>query len=91
MAQQRQALDSMKLEADAFEKGAKGYRDAITSIIKLHYETKKREVLSGLDKEIVAQISALKGEPAWMTEYRLKAGETLVVLGAAAVVGTPVS
>ena len=29
----------------------------------------------GLDKEIVAQISQLKGEPAWMTEYRLKAYE----------------
>ena len=59
-AQQRQALDSMKLEADAFEKGAKGYRDAITSIIKLHYETKKREVLSGLDKEIVVEKGELR-------------------------------
>jgi Fe-S cluster assembly protein SufB len=27
----------------------------------------------GLDKEIVAQISELKGEPAWMRDYRLKA------------------
>ena len=27
----------------------------------------------GLDREIVAQISELKGEPAWMRDYRLKA------------------
>src|SRR6059036_269871 len=29
----------------------------------------------GLDREIVAQISALKGEPPWMRDYRLKAFE----------------
>ena len=29
----------------------------------------------GLDREIVAQISDLKGEPAWMRDYRLKALE----------------
>lgn len=29
----------------------------------------------GLDKDIVAQISDMKGEPAWMREYRLKALE----------------
>jgi len=29
----------------------------------------------GLDRDIVAQISDLKGEPAWMREYRLKALE----------------
>ena len=27
----------------------------------------------GLDKEIVKQISEMKGEPAWMLEFRLKA------------------
>ncbi|HLE03689.1 MAG TPA: Fe-S cluster assembly protein SufB, partial [Anaerolineales bacterium] len=26
----------------------------------------------GLDAEVVRQISAMKGEPAWMTEFRLK-------------------
>jgi Fe-S cluster assembly protein SufB len=30
----------------------------------------------GLDREIVAQISELKGEPTWMLDYRLKALET---------------
>ena len=29
----------------------------------------------GLDREIVAQISDMKGEPAWMRDYRLKALE----------------
>src|SRR6059036_2088744 len=29
----------------------------------------------GLDREIVAQISEMKGEPAWMRDYRLKAFE----------------
>ena len=27
----------------------------------------------GLDREIVAQISDMKGEPSWMRDYRLKA------------------
>ena len=41
-----------------------GFHDAEQSVFKSR---------KGLDKEIVAQISALKNEPAWMTEYRLKA------------------
>jgi Fe-S cluster assembly protein SufB len=32
----------------------------------------------GLDAEIVAEISHIKGEPAWMTEFRLKAYETFM-------------
>ena len=35
-----------------------------------HYVFKARK---GLDEEIVRQISAIKGEPEWMLEYRLKA------------------
>lgn len=35
-----------------------------------HYAFKSQK---GLNAEIVAQISAMKSEPAWMTEYRLKA------------------
>ncbi len=35
-----------------------------------HYVFKARK---GLDEEVVRQISALKGEPAWMLEFRLKA------------------
>ncbi len=35
-----------------------------------HYVFKARK---GLDEEVVRQISAIKGEPPWMLEYRLKA------------------
>ena len=41
-----------------------GFHDAEQSVFKSR---------KGLDKEIVAQISALKNEPEWMTQYRLKA------------------
>ncbi len=58
--QQRAALDSLRGEADAYEKGARDYRDAITSIIKLHYETKKKEILSGLDREITVEKAELR-------------------------------
>jgi tetratricopeptide (TPR) repeat protein len=58
--QQKDALEAMKTETDAYEHGAKDYRDTITSIIKLHYETKKKEILSGLDREIVTEKAELK-------------------------------
>ena len=32
----------------------------------------------GLDREIVAQISELKGEPAWMRDFRLRSEERRV-------------
>jgi Fe-S cluster assembly protein SufB len=41
-----------------------GFKDPDTSV----YKTRK-----GLDREVVEQISQLKGEPAWMLEFRLKA------------------
>ncbi len=41
-----------------------GFRDPDVSVFK----TRK-----GLDEEVVRQISAMKGEPEWMLEYRLKA------------------
>jgi Fe-S cluster assembly protein SufB len=44
-----------------------GFHDAETE-----YSFKSQK---GLNAEIVAQISAMKHEPAWMTEYRLKAYE----------------
>jgi Fe-S cluster assembly scaffold protein SufB len=43
-----------------------GFHDAEQSVFKSR---------RGLDREIVAQISDMKGEPAWMREYRLKALE----------------
>ena len=46
------ALEAAQKEADAYGAGAKDYRDTITTIIKLHYEEKKRNILTGLDHEI---------------------------------------
>ena len=54
------ALDALKQEVDAYEQGAKQYRDTVTTIIRLHYETKKKEVLSGLDSEIAIEKAELK-------------------------------
>jgi tetratricopeptide (TPR) repeat protein len=54
------ALEALKQEVDVYEQGAKDYRDTVTTIIKLHYETKKKEVLSGLDREIAIEKAELK-------------------------------
>ncbi|MBX3227225.1 MAG: tetratricopeptide repeat protein [Labilithrix sp.] len=54
------ALEAMRQEVDAYEKGAREYRDTVTTIIKLHYETKKKEILSGLDQEIAIEKAELK-------------------------------
>ena len=59
-AAQVAALGALKDEVDAFEKGAKDYRDTVTTIIRLHYESKKKEVLSGLDREIAIEKEELK-------------------------------
>jgi len=58
--QQVAALGALKEEVDAYEKGAKDYRDTVTTIIRLHYESKKREVLSGLDREIAIEKAELR-------------------------------
>ncbi len=54
-AAQLAAYQALKAETDVFEKGAKDYRDTVTKIILLHYEAKKKEILSGLDTEITAE------------------------------------
>ena len=51
---------ALKAETDAFEVGAKDYRDTVTTIIRLHYEAKKKEILSGLDSEIGVEKGELK-------------------------------
>lgn len=58
--QQIAALEALKQEVDAYEQGAREYRDTVTTIIKLHYEAKKKEVLSGLDREIAIEKAELK-------------------------------
>lgn len=59
-AAQVAALEALKQEVDAFEAGAKDYRDTVTTIIRLHYEAKKKEILSGLDSEIAIEKAELK-------------------------------
>jgi tetratricopeptide (TPR) repeat protein len=46
------AYEAMRQEADAYAKGARDYKDTITTIITLHYEEKKKSILGGLDREI---------------------------------------
>ncbi|WP_146652770.1 tetratricopeptide repeat protein [Labilithrix luteola] len=58
--EQVEALGALKEQVDAYEKGAKAYRDTVTTIIRLHYESKKKEVLSGLDREIAIEKEELK-------------------------------
>ena len=58
--EQVDALNALKVEADAYEEGAKVYRDTVTTIIKLHYEAKKRSILSGLDREIAIEKEELR-------------------------------
>src|SRR5258708_27306125 len=42
------------------------------NVSEAHYAFKSRK---GIDREIVAQISEMKGEPAWMRDFRLRAFE----------------
>jgi tetratricopeptide (TPR) repeat protein len=58
--QQVAAYEAMKGEADVYAKGARDYRDTITTIITLHYEAKKKSILSGLDREIGIEQAELK-------------------------------
>lgn len=48
-----------------------GFHDEDVSV----YRTKK-----GITREIVEEISKIKNEPQWMTEFRLKAFEMLVYM-----------
>jgi tetratricopeptide (TPR) repeat protein len=59
-AEQVAAYEAMRQETEAYEKGARDYKDTITSIITLHYEEKKRAILGGLDKEIGIEKDELK-------------------------------
>jgi tetratricopeptide (TPR) repeat protein len=58
--EQLAAYDAMRQEADAYAKGARDYKDAITTIVTLHYEEKKRSILGGLDREIGVEKDELK-------------------------------
>src|SRR5262249_50804976 len=54
------ALEALKAEVDGYEKGARDYRDAVTTIVTLHYEQKKKAILSGLDREVSLEKGELK-------------------------------
>ncbi len=54
------AYQAMHDEADAFSQGARDYKDAITTIITLHYAEKKKAILGGLDREIGIEKEELK-------------------------------
>ena len=54
------ALQALQAETDAYEKGAREYRDTVTTIVQLHYEEKKKEILSGLDSEIATEKAELR-------------------------------
>ena len=58
--QQLAAYEALRAETDAFAAGAKDYRDTVTTIITLHYQAKKKEILSGLDSEIGIEKAELK-------------------------------
>jgi tetratricopeptide (TPR) repeat protein len=58
--QQAAALDALKQEAEAYERGAKDYKDTITTLVTLHYEQKKKSILGGLDHEIGIEKDELK-------------------------------
>ena len=58
-AAQLAALSVLEQQADAYAKGAKDYRDTVTEIIKLHYQEKKKEILSSLDRDIKAEKAEL--------------------------------
>ena len=58
--EQLAALAALKVEADTYEKGAIDYSDTVTKIVKLHYQEKKKEILSSLDREITIEKAELK-------------------------------
>jgi hypothetical protein len=58
--EQLAAYEAMRQETDAYAKGARDYKDTITTIITLHYEEKKRSILGGLDREIGIEKGELK-------------------------------
>ena len=50
----------MRQAAETYQRGATDYKDAITTIVTLHYEEKKKAILGGLDREIGIEKDELK-------------------------------
>lgn len=58
--EQVSAYTAMQQEADAYQRGAKDYKDAISTIVTLHYEQKKKSILGSLDREVGIEKEELK-------------------------------
>ncbi len=54
-AEQAAALEALQEEADAYERGARDYRDTVTTIVQSHYEAKKKLLLAGMDRQIAVE------------------------------------
>jgi len=54
------ALALLQREADTYQRDAKDFRDAITGIVRHHYEQQRRRTLSSLDSQILAERTELE-------------------------------
>ncbi len=54
------AYQAMQEESAAYERGARDYKDTISTIVTLHYEEKKKSILGGLDREVGIEKEELK-------------------------------
>jgi hypothetical protein len=58
---QQAALTQLQHETDVYAAGARDYKDTIATVITIHYEEKKKQILSGLNAEIDIEKSELEG------------------------------
>jgi tetratricopeptide (TPR) repeat protein len=59
-AQQLAAYAAMQEETDAYQSGARDYKDTISTLVTLHYEEKKKSILGGLDRSVGIEKDELK-------------------------------
>jgi tetratricopeptide repeat protein len=57
---QLQALERYRREVSDYERDARDFRDAITAVVKHHYEERRRRILNGLDREIGIERAELR-------------------------------
>lgn len=59
-AAELRAQEVLRAEILSYEDSAKSYRDAVTDLVRFHYEAKRRDMLSRLDESIVIETAELK-------------------------------
>ncbi|HEU4536417.1 MAG TPA: tetratricopeptide repeat protein, partial [Polyangiaceae bacterium] len=59
-AAQLQTLERYRREVGDYERDARDFRDSITSVVKHHYEERRRRILNGLDREIGIERAELR-------------------------------